>query len=321
MRASRMWSAIAMLSVIAFISGACSDDPGSAESSTPTTEAIAVATTAAPAFPVTVTAEQGDVTIKAMPRRIVSLSASLTEMLYAIDAGAQVVAVDVNSNYPASVPATDLSGLRPNIEAIARYEPDLVVLAKDVNGIVAALGSLGIPSLLLPSAVKIDDVYREINVLGAATGHHDKAAEVVAGIRTNLDAIAKSVPARGRPVRYFYELTNSLHSATSDTFIGDLLRTIGLVSIADAAGSASGAYLQLSNEYVLNADPDVILVAHTDGSAAEPAVIKARPGWSKLQAVRNDRVVTLERDIASRWGPRIVILLRTIVDATKSLAT
>jgi iron complex transport system substrate-binding protein len=314
-----MWSAIATVSIIALVVGACDDEKPTA--APPTTTVVATASaTASPAFPVTVSAGQGNVTINAMPQRIVSLSASLTEMLYAIDAGAQVAAVDRNSNYPADVPATDLSGLRPNIEAIARYEPDLVVLAKDVNGVVAALGSLGIPALLLPSAVKVDDVYREITVLGAATGHRDKAAEVVTGIRTDLDAIAKSVPARGRQVRYFYELTNALHSATSDTFIGELLKTIGLVSIADAAGSAAGAYPQLSNEFVLNADPDMILVAHTDGSADDPSVIKARPGWSKLQAVRNDRVLTLNRDIASRWGPRIVIMLRTIVDATNSLA-
>ena len=321
MRAFRTWSSVAAISVLALVASACRDDTTSAASPTPTAADAAVATTGAPPFPVTVSAGQGDVTIKNMPRRIVSLSPSLTEMLYSIDAGGQVVAVDANSNYPANVPATDLSGTRPNIEAVARYEPDLVVLARDVNGVVAALGALGIPSLLLPSAVKVDDVYREITVLGAATGHRDKAAQIVAGIRTELDTIARSVPARGRQVRYFYELTSALHSATSDTFIGELLKTIGLVSIADAAGSAAGAYPQLSNEFVLNADPDVILVAHTDGSAGEPGVIKARPGWSKLQAVRNDRVLTLERDIASRWGPRIVIMLRAIVDATKSLAT
>ena len=321
MRALRMWPAIATLSVIVLVAGACGDDQRPAASSVASDTTLAGATTASPAFPVTVSAGQGDVTIKTMPRRVVSLSASLTEMLYVIDAGAQVAAVDANSNYPTNAPVTDFSGSKPNIEAIARYEPDLVVLARDANGIVAALGSLGIPTLLLPSAAKVDDVYREITVLGAATGHRDKAAEVVSGMRTDLDASANSVPARGRPVRYFYELTGVLHSATSDTFIGELLKTIGLVSIADAAGSASGAYPQLSNEFVLNADPDVILVAHTDGSPDDPGVIKARPGWSKLQAVRNDRVITLNRDLASRWGPRIVTMLRTIVDATKSLAT
>jgi len=219
MRAVRTLSALATLSIIALVAGACGDD----QKPTAAAPAVAVATTAAPAFPVTVTAGQSDITIKAMPRRVVSLSPSLTEMLYSIDAGAQVAAVDANSNYPANAPVTDLSGLRPNIEAIARYEPDLVVLAKDANGIAATLGSLGIPALVLPSAVKVDDVYREITVLGAATGHRDKAAEVVTSIRTDLDAIAKSVPIRTRPVRYFYELTGALHSATSDTFIGELV--------------------------------------------------------------------------------------------------
>ena len=162
MRPLRMWSAIAMLLVGALAVTGCGDDQRPAASLPPvaTTAASTVVTTSAPAFPVTVTAGQGDVTIKAQPKRIVSLSASLTEMLYAVDAGTKVVAVDRNSDFPANVPTTDLSGLKPNIESIARYEPDLVVLASDRNGVVNALGSLGITTLLLPSAVKLDDVYR-----------------------------------------------------------------------------------------------------------------------------------------------------------------
>ena len=320
MRPLRMWSAIALLLAGALVVSGCENErPAASSAPAAPAAASAAAKNSAPEFPVTVTAAQGDVTIKTQPKRIVSLSASLTEMLYAVDAGSTVVAVDRNSDFPPTAPATDLSGLKPNIESIARYEPDLVVVANDRNGIVDALGSLGITTLLLPSATKLADVYREIELLGAATGHRDKASEVVAGMRADLEAIANSVPTRARPVRYFYELSNSLHSATSDTFIGELLRSVGLVSIADAATGAAGAYPQLSNEFVLDADPDAILLAHTDGTPADPSVIKARPGWSKLQAVRNDRVIALDPDIASRWGPRIVIMLRAVVDATKGL--
>ena len=320
MRRSPWWS-ITTLLLVAVTLAACGDDGEPVPTPAPNTTVGTMAATSAPsAFPVTVAAAQGNVTVKTQPKRIVSLSASLTEMLYAVDAGPQVIAVDRNSSFPATAPASDLSGLRPNIEAIAKYEPDLVVLANDRNGIVAALGNVGVTTLLLPSAVKIDDVYREIDAIGAATGHRAKAAEVVAGMRAELDAIAKSVPPRSRQLRYFYELTDVLHSATSQTFIGELLRTIGLVSIADAAGGAAGGYLQLSNEYVLDADPDVILVAHTDGTVDDPRVIKSRPGWSKLQAVRNDRIVALDPDLAARWGPRIVTMLRTIVEATKGIA-
>jgi iron complex transport system substrate-binding protein len=320
---------LASLLVVIVAGVACGDDAlpeGAAPDSTRPPGASSAATTgptttSPPAFPVTVRSGQGDVTIESQPKRIVSLSPSLTEMLYAVDAGPQVVAVDQNSDHPPSVPKTDLSGLRPNIEAIAKYEPDLVVVARDNQGVVAALSALKIDTLLLPSAVTIDDVYREINVVGQATGHRAKAEEVVAGMRAELDAIAKSAPSRPRQARYFYELTTALDSPTSDTFIGALLRTIGLASIADAAGAAAGQYPKLSNEFVLDADPDVILVAHTDGKVESATSIKARPGWDKLQAVRNNRVVILESDIASRWGPRIVTMLRTIADATKAITT
>lgn len=110
-------------------------------SSTPSTSATAH-------FPVTITGTNGSsVTITRQPHRIVSLSPTATEMLFAIGAGGQVVAVDDQSNYPASAPMTKLSGYRPNIEAIASYTPDLVVAAHDTAGLVRGLGALNVPSL------------------------------------------------------------------------------------------------------------------------------------------------------------------------------
>src|SRR5262249_61108218 len=97
---------------------------------------------AAAAFPVTLTAANGAVTIKSRPARIVSLSATLTEDLYAVGAGKQVVAVDQDSNYPVGVPKTSLSGLTPNVEAIARYDPGLVVASQNSGGLVSGMTRL-----------------------------------------------------------------------------------------------------------------------------------------------------------------------------------
>jgi iron complex transport system substrate-binding protein len=270
-------------------------------------------------FPVTVAAEQGKVTIAAKPKRIVSLSASLTEMLYAAGAGPQVVAVDRFSNYPPGTPATELSGLRPNIEAIAKYQPDLVVLANDRDGIVRSLQAVGIPALVLSSADQISDVYRQLNVLGVATGNPKVAKTAVTDIRSRITEIADVATRRARPIRYYYELSSALHSATSKTFIGELLGLLGLESIADEASSASGGFPQLSNEFVVDADPDVIFLAHTDGTPQTLAVVAARPGWSGLRAVRRNQVVSLDPDIAARWGPRIVELLALVAKATAAM--
>jgi iron complex transport system substrate-binding protein len=214
---------------------------------------------------------------------------------------------------------TDLSGFRPNLEAIGGYEPDLVVLASDRDGAVGALENLGLPTLLLSSADSLDDVGSQIDTLGEATGHADDADRLAADLREELDEIAATARARDEPVRYFYELSDSLHSVTSESFIGELLGLAGMESIADGADPAAGAFPQLSNEYVLDADPDIVFLAHTDGTGLDPGEVAGRPGWSELRAVQDGHVVVLEPDVASRWGPRIVDLLREAIDATREL--
>lgn len=304
-----------LLSVVlagAILVGACGSDGGPPA-------AVPAPSKEAPAFPVTVRGEQGEVTITRRPGRIVSLSPSLTEMLYAIGAASQVAAVDRHSNHPAGTPSTDLSGFRPNVEAIAGYEPDLVVLANDRDGVVGALTNLGVPTLLLSSPEAIEGIYGQIGVLGLATGHPAEATKVAEEVRTGLRRIAESAPERARPLRYFYELSDTHHSVTSDTFIGQVLALGGLVSIADGADSATGGYPQLSAEHVLDSDPDVIFLSHSGGNTPSAESVAARPGWGQLRAVRESRVVLLDPDISSRWGPRTVDLLRAVVDATASL--
>jgi iron complex transport system substrate-binding protein len=293
-----------------FLLAGCGDDePGAA---------ARTSTSAPPVFPVTVEAEQGEVTIERRPEHIVSLSPSLTEMLYAIDAGDQVVAVDRFSDHPAGTPTTDLSGFRPNVEAIAGYDPDLVVLANDRDGVVDALGNLGIPTLLLSSPAHLDGVYDQIELLGTATGHAEQATTVATNLRDDLERIAATASDPDEPVPYYYELSDTYHSVTSDTFIGEILGLAGLASIADEADPAAGGFPQLTAEYVLDADPELIFLAHAGGDTPTPDEVAARPGWDQLQAVQDDRVIVLEPDLASRWGPRLSELLQVVVDATRS---
>jgi iron complex transport system substrate-binding protein len=306
---------VAILAVAA-LAAACGGDDTATDATTSTTATPAEA----PAeFPVSVEADNGNVEIAAAPERIVSVSASVTEVLFALGAGPQVIAVDQHSDFPADAPVTDLSGFRPNIEAIGGYEPDLVVVASDRDGVVDALTAVGIPVLVLSSPPDLDALYDHVEVLGTATGHAAEATDLVEDIRTDLDELAASVPEREAPLPYLYELSDDLHSATSDTFIGSVLRLAGLVSIADGVDDAAGGYPQLTAEHVLQSDPALILLAHTDGSAPDLATVAARPGWSDLAAVRAGNVVVLDADIASRWGPRVVDLLRTVIDATNDL--
>ena len=165
------------------------------------------------------------------PRRIVSLSPTATEMLFAIGAGDLVVAADQFSNYPADAPTTDLDGWQPNVEAIAGFEPDLVVTQSPIEG----LEAIGIENLALPSAVVIADVYAQIEQLGAVTGHVGDAAEVVLQIQTGIADFLSTLPERDEPLTYYHELDTTLFTATSSTFVGQVYDMLGLINVADAA--------------------------------------------------------------------------------------
>jgi iron complex transport system substrate-binding protein len=265
-------------------------------------------------FPVTV----GDLTLDHQPQRIISLGASLTEMLFAVDAGPQVTAVDEYSTYPTDAPRTELSGYTPNAEAIATYTPDLVVLSDDRDGIVAALRALEIPVYLGQAASTVEDTYRQITELGTLTGHQREAEAVVATMQDDLDKILADLPERDEPLTYFYELDNTFYTVTSDTFIGSLFTAAGLVNIADE-GNADNPYPQLSEEKVLVADPDLIFLADAFPGGETAESVAARAGWGDLAAVRNGAVVALDPDVASRWGPRIVDLQRAIAEAAAAI--
>jgi iron complex transport system substrate-binding protein len=265
-------------------------------------------------FPAEVEAPNGTVVIDARPERIVSLSATATEMLYELGAGDQVVAVDDYSNHPAGAPMTDLSGFEPNVEAVATHDPDLVVVHYDGNDVVAGLERLDIPVVELPAATSLDQSYDQIAQLGAATGHVDEAADLVADMQAEIDELVDDVPDRARPLTYFHELDDQLHTATSQTFVGQVYELAGLTNVADPADDGSG-YPQVSAELLFEADPDVIFLADGAGGASATTVAE-RPGWGELTAVRRGAVVELDPDIASRWGPRTVDFLRSVVDAT-----
>ncbi|TDD65731.1 ABC transporter substrate-binding protein [Actinomadura rubrisoli] len=263
---------------------------------------------------VTVQAANGPVTVPDRPKRIVSLSPTHTETLFAIGAGPQVVAVDDYSTYPADAPRKKLSGFKPNAEAIIGYKPDLVVLSDDMDGIVKALEKVKVPVLLEPAATRLDEAYDEIADLGQATGHAAEAGKLTDDMRTRIQrTVAASSKGKGRS--YYHELDNQLHSVTSKTFLGQVYGLFGLRNIADKAEKASGGYPQLSREYLLKQDPDLIFLADTKCCRQNAAAIAERPGWQNLGALKKQGVVELDDDIASRWGPRLPELIKVIGDA------
>lgn len=257
----------------------------------------------------------GDLTLAAVPQRIVSLSPTATEMLFAVGAGDRVVAVDDYSNFPTE--AEDLPRLdayEPNVEAITALDPDLVIVTYDPGNLVEQLAAVDTPTFLAPAAADLEGVYAQIEQIGDLTGRGDAARDLTASMRDEVEAILADVTAPAEPLTYYYELDDTLYSLTSRTFVGGVMSLLGLENVADDV-EAGNDYPQLSAEIVVAADPDLILLADTKCCGQSAATVAARDGWAELGAVREGRVVELDDDIASRWGPRIVELLRVVADA------
>ena len=305
--------ALGLVVVSTLLASACAS-PTSQSGSVPTSTANPQQSS----FPLSVKAANGEVRIGKRPDRIVSLSPTTTEMLFAIGAGDQVVAVDDNSNYPPQAPMTELSAYQPNVEAVAKYSPDLVVISDDL-GIVKSLGKLSIPVMLEPAAKNLDDTYAQIEQLGAATGHVADAVHLVASMKSEIQHLVASAPDFDHPLIYYHELDQTYYTATSSTFIGQIYGLLGLRNIADEAKGAASGYPQLSAEYIIKADPDVIFLADTKCCGQSAATVAKRPGWDQIAAVKDGAVVSLDDDVASRWGPRVVDLLLVVEQALSRL--
>lgn len=264
------------------------------------------------AFPVTIVTAAGKVTIAQKPRRIVSLSPTATESLFAIGAGPQVVAVDDQSDYPKSAPKTTLSGFTPNVEAIASYRPDLVVASYDPKGLVAALRRLGVPVILHGAATTFTGAYQQIRQLGLASGREAQATSVIRSMKTRIARIVKASKPKAGNLSVYHELSPDFYSASSKAFVGKVYNALGLTNIADAADSAGTGFPQLSAEYIVSSSPDLIVLADTVCCGQKPSTVAARPGWERISAVRTGSIVRIDDSIASRWGPRLVSFFRAM---------
>ena len=241
--------------------------------------------------------------------RIISLSPTATEILFAIGAGDRVIAVDDQSNFPEEAPMTSLSGYTPNIEAISEYEPDLVVASYDPGDLVSGLEALSVATLLQETAGSMEDTYSQIDKLGEITGRESAASELIEEIKSELNKIASTKIGEG--LSYYHEIDNTYYSPTSSTFLGKLYSLLGLSNIADPAIEGGFGWPQLSSEFIVDANPDLIFLGDADwGESAE--TVAQRPGWGTMTAVKNNQVIPVDTDTSGRWGPRVVDFLSSV---------
>jgi iron complex transport system substrate-binding protein len=295
------------LALLLVLAAACGDD-GDKGTSTPT-----VAATAATQYPLTLTdGKSRSVTLEDAPQRIASLSPAATEVLFAIGAGDQVAAVDKFSDYPPEAKTRQqLDAFEPSVEAIAGAQPDLVFVFYDPGNLVDGLARAGLTVFFLETPTSVEGVLEQIRLLGQATGHPQEADELVATMQQAIGDIQEQVADVEQGPRLFHEVDNQLYTVAPASFVGSLYTILKAQNIA--AGTDQ-AFPQLSQEAIIEADPEVIILG--DAAGGETAeTVKARPGWGSISAVKNSRIYVIDPDIVSRPGPRLVDALETLAQA------
>ena len=262
-------------------------------------------------FPLTLKDKSGaEVKIEKRPTRIVSIIPSTTEIAYAIGAGNEIVGVSNYDNYPAEVTQKEKVGdLNVNKEKVVALNPDLVLADTSSGEAIDALRKAGL-AVLVTEAKNIDEVYKSIELVGQATGHTDKAAEVVAGMKKDVQDVqekVKSIPDEKKP-NVWVEVDPSLFTAGKGTFIDDMVTLAGGKNIAfDVEG-----WKKLSEEKVLERNPDIILNTYGYYDKEGAAKIMKRPTWQQVKAIQAKRVHALDSDVVNRPGPRITQGLKEI---------
>ncbi len=257
------------------------------------------------------------VSLPSVPKRIVSLAPSKTEILFAVGAGPQVVGVTRYCTYPAGAQQGReiIGGFTAesiSVEKVLALQPDLVFTAGTLHRpVIEALERARVPVYAL-DAKDLDGIYQDITAVGRITGHPAESQAVVEGMQRRVAAVSEKVrdiPPEKR-LKVFYEVWDEpLMTASPHTFIGQVIELAGGANIF---ADAQEQYPTVSAELVVARNPDVILGPSTHGDALTTAKIAARPGWQPIKAVQAGRLATIDGDIASHAGPRIVDALQSV---------
>ena len=248
------------------------------------------------------------------PKRIISLSPSITEILFEIGSGNQVIAVDNLSNYPNEAPITDISAYDPNVEAISLLNPDLVILSYNIKNLKAALKKIGIETIYLPAPLKFEDILDQIDYLGLQTGNEDKAKKLISKMKNRMKTLQK-LRENEKATKIYHEIDPNYYSPSKFSFIGDIYQKLNYKNVADKADISNLGYPKLSPELIISENPDLIVLPGKDNKYVEK--VKLRPGWGYIEAVKKNNFLLTNNDIASRWGPRILNFASILVEYSK----
>ncbi len=251
------------------------------------------------------------ITLVAPAQKIVSLAPSNTEILYALNAGGQVIARDDYSNYPQeaqSLPSIGDTMGTISFEKITSLQPDLILAAPLTSPEqVKAMEDLGLTVFMLPNPVTLPDLYENLKTVGQLTGRESEAETLVNNLAGRVSAVEeKLADIQERPL-VFYELDGSEPAKPwttgPGTFVDYLIQQAGGTNLGS---KLSGEWAQISQEELIVQNPDIILLGDALYGGVTPQQVAARPGWDQIDAVKNQKVLPFNDDQVSRPGPRMV---------------
>jgi len=244
------------------------------------------------------------VTIDGTPQRIVSVAPTPTEILFAVGAGPQVVGVDDYSDYPAATAnLTKVGSYTLNTEAIVALEPDLVVAGDLVpRSQLEQLASQGIPYVLFADRT-LEDVFKTIRLAGVITGHVEEADQLATDLEARVEAVTAKTLADNVTTPRVYVEYYPMWTYGPGSFGDDMIALAGGMNIAE---NASSEYPEITNEFIIAQDPEIIVYTTGVMSQTNDSSFAGRPGWENITAVETDHIYSIDDNLLSRYGPRIV---------------
>jgi iron complex transport system substrate-binding protein len=258
-------------------------------------------------FPKTIVDDMGrEVVINKQPQRIVSLAPSNTEILFALELTDQIVGVTEYCNYPEEALTKTKVGSfsEPNIEKIVELEPDLVFATSMHKKTVEQLEKLDI-SVFVVNPSNISEIINSIKKVGDATGRSEAAGQLTADMQSRIEAVkekTEKLKEEDKPLVYYELWDDPVMSAGPGSFVDSLITLAGGINLA---GDAEGKYPKLSEEVVIERNPDIIIHQYDHGSN-KIENIADRPGWQNITAIKQGKIYGIDPDIVNRPGPRIV---------------
>ena len=240
--------------------------------------------------------------------KIISLSTTHTEIIQSLEAENTLVGVDAFSEV--DFPVEIIDAYTVTAEELVPLNPDIVIIAFDFNGIVEGLKAQEINYVLLPPAKNLDDVYAQISTIGDIVNKKNEASSTIRDMKLGINRIINN--SNYQDVNVYHEIGYSygIYSVNSESLIGEIYNLLGVTNIANSEEDPYGSgYPALSEEMVIESDPDFIVVGHSDYLNKDLSI---RDGWGDISAVQNSRVVFLDDTLASNWGTTTLQLVEVL---------